>query len=57
LTIQQLEKEASDSIILDVAYNLFKNMDAWNIRTFGKEFHIHYDLKNLLPTGAVELSL
>lgn len=57
LTIQQPEKDAYDSIILAVAHKQFKNMGYQNIRAFGKASHILYDLKNVLPTEAVELRL
>ena len=56
-TIQQPEKDIYDSIILAVAHNQFKSMDAQNIRAFGKASHILYDLKNVLPKEAVEIRL
>jgi UDP-N-acetyl-D-galactosamine dehydrogenase len=56
-TIQQPEKDIYDSIILAVAHNQFKSMDAQDIRAFGKASHILYDLKNVLPKETVEIRL
>jgi UDP-N-acetyl-D-glucosamine/UDP-N-acetyl-D-galactosamine dehydrogenase len=56
-TIKKPEKDVYDSIILAVAHNQFKKMDAQNIRAFGKTSHILYDLKNVLPKEAVEMRL
>ena len=46
-----------DAIILAVAHDKFKAMGAEKIRALGKEQHIFYDLKYLLPKDDVDMRL
>ena len=46
-----------DAIILAVAHNEFKNLGAGNIRKLGKDNHVLYDLKYLLPKNSVDMRL
>lgn len=46
-----------DGIILAVAHQQFKDMGADNIRAFGKNAHVLYDLKYLLPAESTDLRL
>lgn len=46
-----------DAILLTVAHQQFKSMSPELIRSFGKENHILYDLKYLLPKHASDLRL
>ena len=46
-----------DAIILAVAHNEFKELGIDNIRKLGKESHVLYDLKYLLPKDSVDMRL
>ncbi len=46
-----------DAIILAVAHNEFKALGAEEIRKLGKENHVLYDLKYLLPKDSVDMRL
>ena len=46
-----------DAIILAVAHNEFKALGADEIHKFGKENHVLYDLKYLLPKDSVDMRL
>ncbi|WP_114325740.1 Vi polysaccharide biosynthesis UDP-N-acetylglucosamine C-6 dehydrogenase TviB [Candidatus Colwellia aromaticivorans] len=46
-----------DAIILAVAHNEFKELGAENIHKLGKEAHVLYDLKYLLPKESVDMRL
>ncbi len=46
-----------DGIILAVAHQQFKDMGAEQIRQFGKENHILYDIKYILPPDASDIRL
>jgi len=46
-----------DAIILAVAHNEFKALGANEIRKYGKENHVLYDLKYLLPKDSVDMRL
>jgi len=46
-----------DAIIVAVAHNQFKEMGAEAIRALGKNNHVLYDLKYVLPPNAVDLRL
>jgi len=43
-----------DAIILAVAHDVFKNLSSEQIKTFGKENHIIYDIKYLLENEEVD---
>ena len=43
-----------DAIILAVAHDVFKNLSSEQIKTFGKENHIIYDIKYLLDNEEVD---
>jgi UDP-N-acetyl-D-galactosamine dehydrogenase len=46
-----------DAIILAVAHDEFKKLGAENIRKLGKEAHVLYDLKYLLPKSLADMRL
>lgn len=46
-----------DAIILAVAHNEFKALGVDEIRKLGKDNHVLYDLKYLLPKGSVDMRL
>lgn len=54
---QEPNKKHYDAIILAVAHNEFKALGAEKIREFGKDNHVLYDLKYLLPSDAVDMRL
>jgi UDP-N-acetyl-D-galactosamine dehydrogenase len=43
-----------DAIILAVAHDVFKNLSSKQIKTFGKENHVIYDIKYLLVNEEVD---
>ena len=43
-----------DAIILAVAHDIFKNLSSTQIKTFGKENHVIYDIKYLLDNEEVD---
>ena len=43
-----------DAIILAVAHDVFKNLSPEQIKTFGKENHVIYDIKYLLSSENVD---
>ena len=43
-----------DAIILAVAHDVFKNLSSEQIKTFGKENHVIYDIKYLLDNEDVD---
>jgi UDP-N-acetyl-D-galactosamine dehydrogenase len=51
------ENDAYDAIILGVSHDVFKELGANKIRKYGKEVHILYDLKYLLPKNSVDIRL
>ena len=51
------EVHTYDAILLAVAHHQFKSMSAETIRSFGKDEHIIYDLKYILPKHASDLRL
>jgi len=58
LTLNQTPEAGSyDAIILAVSHDEFKKLDAENICKFGKENHVLYDLKYLLPKKIVDMRL
>ena len=46
-----------DGIIVAVAHRQFAALDATQLRALGKEHHVLYDLKNILPIGDSDLRL
>ncbi|WP_417699402.1 Vi polysaccharide biosynthesis UDP-N-acetylglucosamine C-6 dehydrogenase TviB [Pseudoalteromonas lipolytica] len=46
-----------DAIVLAVGHNEFKDMGAQQIRALGKEQHVLYDLKYVLPKQCVDMRL
>ncbi len=57
LTLIHPEKNKYDAVILAVAHGAFKELGAENIRKLGKDNHILYDLKYLLPKSEVDMRL
>ena len=55
--INQAEKGFYDAIVLAVGHNEFKTLGTENIRAFGKEEHILYDLKYVLDKNSVDMRL
>ena len=43
-----------DAIILAVAHDIFKNLTSEQIKTFGKENYVIYDIKYLLDNEEVD---
>jgi UDP-N-acetyl-D-galactosamine dehydrogenase len=43
-----------DAILLAVAHNEFKEMSVEQIRAYGKDNHVLYDIKYLLKVGEVD---
>ncbi len=52
--IEQPEAGRYDAIVLAVAHDEFKEMGAERIRAFGKPGSVVFDVKHVLPTGAVD---
>jgi UDP-N-acetyl-D-galactosamine dehydrogenase len=46
-----------DAVILAVAHNQFRDMGAAGLRRFGKEEHVLFDLKYVLPKGEADIRL
>jgi len=57
LSLVKAEQGKYDAIVLAVAHNEFKELGVENIRQLGKENHVLYDLKYLLPKNAVDMRL
>ena len=55
--VQNPELGAYDAIVLAVAHHQFKTMGAQAIRALGKQGHVLYDLKYLLPVEDSDLRL
>jgi UDP-N-acetyl-D-galactosamine dehydrogenase len=54
---QEHKLDNYDAIILAVAHNEFKEMGEEKIRRLGKEHHVIYDLKYVLPKKSVDMRL
>ena len=54
---EQLNPRSYDAIILAVAHDQFKAMTEQEIRAYGKDNHVLYDLKYVLPTAQSDLRL
>ena len=52
--IDRPEAETYDAIIIAVSHDQFKKMGAHGIRALGKENHVIYDIKYLLPSDQVD---
>ena len=52
--IEEPIKGKYDAIILAVAHDVFKNLSSKQIKTFGKENHVIYDIKYLLVNEEVD---
>lgn len=55
--IQEPKSNHYDAIILAVSHNEFKALGVDNIRALGKESHVLYDLKYILPKESVDMRL
>ena len=55
--IDKVETSAYDAIILAVSHDEFKNLGPDKIHAFGKENHVLYDLKYVLPKECVDIRL
>ncbi|RBI83316.1 Vi polysaccharide biosynthesis UDP-N-acetylglucosamine C-6 dehydrogenase TviB [Rhodosalinus halophilus] len=55
--VAQPEKGAYDGIVLAVAHDDFREMGPSGIRALGRDPHVLYDLKHVLPREAVDLRL
>lgn len=56
-TIDNLEENSFDAIIIAVGHSLFKEMGIANIRKFGKEDNIIFDLKYIFDSDEADLKL
>jgi UDP-N-acetyl-D-galactosamine dehydrogenase len=57
LSKSSLKEKSYDAIVLAVAHNEFKLMGSEKIRALGKEKHILYDIKYVLPQNEVDMRL
>ena len=57
LSLTEAEKGKYDAVILAVAHDEFKELGVENIRKLGKENHVLYDLKYVLPKKNVDMRL
>jgi UDP-N-acetyl-D-galactosamine dehydrogenase len=57
LSLIEPEKNKYDAVILAVAHDEFKELGVENIRKLGKNNHVLYDLKYLLPKSEVDMRL
>ena len=55
--IEKPAKDNYDAIIIAVAHSQFKDLGAENIRKLGKENHVLYDLKHILPKNSADMRL
>lgn len=55
--IPVIKKSHYDSIIIAVGHNKFKELGSEIIHSFGKNTHILYDLKYILPKEEVDIRL
>jgi len=52
--IEKPEAGKYDAIVLAVAHNEFKNMDITELRSFGRDNHVLYDIKYILAADEVD---
>jgi len=55
--IEKPAQDNYDAIIIAVAHSQFKELGAENIRKLGKENHVLYDLKYILPKNSADMRL
>jgi UDP-N-acetyl-D-galactosamine dehydrogenase len=55
--VEQVKANTYDAIILAVGHNEFKALGAENIRAYGKDNHVLYDLKYILDKESVDMRL
>ena len=55
--IEQPKKDTYDAIILAVGHKQFVEMGTETLRSFGREAHVLYDIKSILPKEAVDARL
>jgi UDP-N-acetyl-D-galactosamine dehydrogenase len=55
--IDEPKLNSYDAIILAVSHNEYRAMGADEIRALGKNNHVLYDLKYILPKGSVDMRL
>lgn len=55
--VEQVKANTYDAIILAVGHNEFKALGTENIRAYGKENHVLYDLKYILDKDSVDMRL
>ena len=55
--VEQVKNNTYDAIIIAVGHNEFKALGAENIRAYGKENHVLYDLKYILDKESVDMRL
>ena len=55
--ISALQPNTYDAIVLTVGHILFKEMGADKIKSLGKEIHVLYDLKYIVPRDCSDLRL
>ena len=51
------ESDMYDGVVLAVAHGVFRELDATNIRSYGRESHVLYDLKHVLSVAESDLRL
>ncbi len=52
--VEKPEKGSYDAIILAVGHDEFKNMSVAEIREYGKQKHVLYDIKYIFPAEDVD---
>ena len=52
--LEQLEQGKYDAVIIAVAHHQFKAMSIDAIRALGKENHVLYDIKHIMPVEQVD---
>ena len=52
--VKEPEKDSYDAIILAVGHDKFKNMNITEIREYGKQQHVLYDIKYIFPAEDVD---
>ena len=57
LTLSKPQNNTYDAIVIAVAHDEFKQLGVERIRKLGKENHVLFDLKYLLPKDAVDMRL
>ena len=55
--ITELVSNSYDAIVILVGHDLFKEMGSEKIHSFGKNRHVLFDVKSILPRGSADLRL